>query len=93
MAVGRKDLLRRTSAVTGIPEPEVSIVISAFLAEITAALVAGETVHIRTFGKFEPRTRPASVRPNPKTGAPMNIPRRLTASFLPSATMREAMNR
>lgn len=92
MAVERKELLRRTSATTGIPEATVAAVVAGLLEEISAALGGGEAVHLRTFGKFEPRTRPASVRPNPRTGDPMTIPRRLTVGFLPSSTLRAALN-
>lgn len=93
MTVGRNELVRRASEVAGMPETDVREAVSAFLDEMLSSLAAGETVALRRFGKFQPRTRPASVRPNPRTGDPMRIPRRKTVTFLPSATMREELNR
>lgn len=88
----RKELVRRTSATTGVPPTVVDAVLAGLMSEIAAAMVSGESVRLRDFGKFEARTRAAVMRRNPATGEPVAIPRRVKAVFSPSSTLRDEMN-
>lgn len=56
-------------------------------------LERGESVNIRRFGKLEPRLRRATTKPNPSSGAVMEIPERLGVAFLASDILRDRLNR
>lgn len=62
------------------------------LAEIAEALVRGETVKLRAFGRFTVRTKKARTGCNPLTGSPAPITPRRVLSFRPSPALLAAIN-
>lgn len=62
------------------------------LEAITIALVNGQAVVIRGFGRFEPRQRKAVVRRNPVSGLDMHVPPRRTVGFVPSDSLKARVN-
>lgn len=90
--MNRSELIAQTSDRTGRNLDDVDKVVSTFFDLCTEALTLGEPVNVRRFGKFEPRLRRAMVKPNPKTGEPMDIPERLSVAFLPSELLKDRLN-
>lgn len=91
--VNRGDLVRQIAEDTGIPQTTVNLVLSSMTDMITVALRSEKDVVIRHFGRWTTRVRPAVVRPNPKTLEPMEIPARVTTSFLPAPALKELLNK
>jgi DNA-binding protein HU-beta len=58
---------------------------------IAEAVRAGQHVSIPGFGKFKPRTRPARMGRNPKTGATIQIPERTVVGFTPGKALRDTL--
>lgn len=56
--------------------------------EIEKAVVKGEVVHIRGFGRFVSVKLAARSRRHPKTGVLMKLPATVTVKFRPSPTFR-----
>ncbi len=71
-------------------EPEA--VLNRVLNTIAASLSMGEPVSIRNFGKFEPRTRSAVTRKNPRTGIAIDVPEKLSAAFVPAPALKARLN-
>ncbi len=92
MIVSRKDVLERTSERSGIPMRQLEAAVKGVLDTISEALLEKDSVQFRGFGTFELRERSAAVRTNPRTGAPMEIPDRLTVGFVPSSTLKSLLN-
>lgn len=90
--MNRSEIIAQTADRLNKPVETVEAVISTFFDLCTEALALGEPVNVRRFGKFEPRLRRAMTKPNPKTGAPMMIPERLSVAFLPSELLKAALN-
>jgi nucleoid DNA-binding protein len=90
--LNRSEAMAKAAETAGLPLPVVEEAVGAFLGVCSRALVEGETVSLRRFGKFEPRLRRSQTKPNPRTGQTMIIPERLSVAFLPSDLLKEEMN-
>lgn len=90
--MNRSEVITKTAEATSLEPELIEKVASAFFGIISDALVDGEAVNVRRFGKFEPRLRRAMTKPNPKTGQPMEVPERLSAVFLPSEILKNRLN-
>ena len=84
----RSDLVEALNQ-DGYPHP--AAVVKRVIDVIGLALACGETVSIRNFGSFEPRTRIAVTRRNPKTGEPVEVPEKYTVGFRPAPALRDRL--
>jgi integration host factor subunit beta len=71
----------------------IEAIVNALFARMTQALKAGERIELRGFGCFDVKSRMARIGRNPKTGAPVPLPLRLTVSFSAGKALRERLNR
>jgi integration host factor subunit alpha len=62
------------------------------LDEISAALVRGETVKLRSFGLFSVRSKRERIGRNPRTGIEVPIKPRRVLTFRPSPVLVAAIN-
>lgn len=90
--MNRSQAIAATATKSSLTPEQVEESIGAFLEVVTGTLVSGEPVTIRRFGKFEPRLRAAMTKPNPATGTLMDIPERLSVTFLPSDMLKDRLN-
>jgi nucleoid DNA-binding protein len=91
--VNRSEIIQMVARKEGIAQDDVTKVVNSFIDTMGLCLATGESVNLRTFGKFEPRTRKATTRMNPKTREPMAIPDRESVTFVPSPNLKERLNR
>ena len=56
------------------------------------ALVAGESIAVPKFGKFESYIKPARKGRNPSTNEALDIPEKLAVKFKPSSTLRAQLS-
>jgi integration host factor subunit beta len=59
-------------------QEEVETIVHAIFDEITASLARGKRVELRGFGTFSVRVHKAQTGRNPRTGALVPVPKRLT---------------
>src|SRR5690606_23114129 len=76
-----------------VPPRRVEAIVNAVFEGMTQALRAGERIELRGFGCFALKSRPARLGRNPKTGAPVQLPRRAAVSFSAGKELRERLNR
>lgn len=68
------------------------LVVTAFIEQITEALIRGETVSLLGFGSFQVSERAAREGRNPQTGAPIKIPASKTVTFKAGKALKDAVN-
>jgi integration host factor subunit beta len=68
-------------------QADIKVAVDEILGAIGAALSAGKRIEVRGFGTFTWGVRPERVGRNPKTGAPVQIPRRRVPYFKPHKTL------
>jgi integration host factor subunit beta len=71
---------------------DVEKAVKAILDEIVAAMADGDRVELRDFGTFVVKVRKARVGRNPKTGAQVQVPAKVTPAFKPGKEIRKRLN-
>jgi nucleoid DNA-binding protein len=87
--MNKTDIVRSLTSM-GVVEPEKAL--NAVLEVISGGLAVEETIHLRGFGRFTPRLRPAVVRKHPKTAEEITIPMTRSVSFVPSDSLKSRLN-
>jgi len=82
-------LVNAVAAKTGMTKKAVSDVLDAALEEVMRAVKGGDTVTLTGFGTFRSVHQAASVKRNPKTGAPVNVPAKSVPRFRAGKAFRE----
>jgi DNA-binding protein HU-beta len=88
-----KSDLARALRLEGYRQSQAEVAVDRVLDAITVSLACGESVSIRNFGKFEPRTRSAVTRKNPKTGKEIKVPEKTSVGFIPAPALKERLNK
>ena len=89
----RAGLVEAVWREVGVSRAEAERFVGAAIAELTAALAAGEKVAIVNFGGFVVRAKGARAGRNPKTGEPVEIAARRVVAFRPSRKLKEGVER
>ena len=76
-----------------VPPRQIEAIVNAVFEQMAQSLKAGQRIELRGFGCFGVKARPARIGRNPKTGAPVALPRRLAVSFAAGKELRERLNR
>ena len=85
----KKDIVLKIAEETNLKQIDVKKVVQRTLDHITGALSGGKTVELRNFGVFKVKTRKPRIGRNPKTGAVVPVPERLTVVFKPGLEMKK----
>jgi integration host factor subunit beta len=72
---------------------DVEKIVDAIFDEITASLARGKRIELRGFGTFSVKVWEARTGRNPKTGAPVSVPKKALPRFKTGKEMRERLNR
>ncbi|MGD1094227.1 MAG: HU family DNA-binding protein [Bryobacteraceae bacterium] len=80
----KQQLIDAVANASDRPKQEVEAVVDSLLGEIGKALRFGERVDLRGFGSFVVKDKAARRGRNPKTGEPIQIAARKSATFKPS---------
>ncbi len=79
-------------AFPGISKQDMLSVVNALFGSIEQALMRGEAIELRGLGRFKIKERgPANGR-NPKTNAPIYIPKRWAVHFKPAENLTNRIN-
>lgn len=90
--MNKSDIISRTAKKTGYRIQDASAIIETALEIATSALISGESVSLRNFGTFQPKTRPARSGVNPKTREAIQLPDRRFVAFSPAEALTKKVN-
>ena len=82
--MGKKDLTSRMARDAGITHVQAQRAFNSLLDGVRGSLQNGRKVNFSGFGSFEVKDREARKGRNPKTGDPIEIPRKRRIKFTPS---------
>ena len=89
--MNRKELVQAVANRAGTSQGDVDTMLKALVDEVTEQTVAGETVTIQGFVKFEKVQRNARTGRNPQTGEEMDIPASKGIKVSPLAALKSAV--
>jgi integration host factor subunit beta len=75
-----------------LSERDVELAVKVIVDVMSDALASGERIEIRGFGSFSLHSHPARTARNPRTGAPVALPKRFSPYFRPGKELRERVN-
>jgi DNA-binding protein HU-beta len=81
----KQDVLHRIKEQTGIDPPLSRSIVDAFFEVVKEAVSEGETIYIRSFGRFGPKQRARKLGRNISTNTALVIEAHIIPSFKPSA--------
>ena len=87
--MNKKELVKAIAEKTKLPQKEVKAVIDAFVDVVIDALKKEEEVRLTGFGTFTLRERKERVYVNPKTGEPIEVPKRRVPVFRVGSRLKE----
>ncbi len=85
----KKDIVKRISEQTGLPQLKVKEVVQRTFEEIINTLVEEGRIELRNFGVFKVKARKARKARNPKTGNKVPVPAKYVVTFKPGKEMEE----
>jgi integration host factor subunit beta len=85
-------VLRIAAQKPNLYQTEVEKSVDAIFEEIVAAMARGDRIELRNFGAFVVKVRAARVGRNPKTGAQVHVPAKVTPAFKPGKEIRKRLN-
>lgn len=91
MALGRTDIEAKIADSTGVSKAQVGEVLRSFEKEITAALVAGDSVRLPGFLTFDTAIRAARQGRNPSTGEAIEIAEARVVKVSAGAPLKKAV--
>lgn len=78
---------------TGLTKKDVTSALDAMIDAVVKTVKGGETVTLTNFGTFVSVKRKASIKRNPKTGAPVKVPAKSVPRFRPGKNFREVVSK
>lgn len=91
--MNKEGLVEHVAATTGETRKQVSLILDAILAGITAALRRDDKVTLVGFGTFQVRARAARDGRNPRTGEKIQIPARKAPAFTAGKDLKAELGR
>ncbi len=86
----KSELISAIAEKAGIRKKDADAALNAFIEVVTETLKGGGKVEIRGFGTFLMKNRAPRVARNPRTGAKVNVPAKITPDFRPGKDLKEA---
>lgn len=87
--MNKKELVEELAKKTGMTKKAAGEALDGLVEVISSAVAAKKPVVITGFGKFEARTRKASVRRNPQTGKKISVPAKVVPAFKAGKLLKE----
>ncbi len=87
--MNNKEFISELADRTGYTIKDTSLLINAFLEEITQQLEDGNAISIQGFGTFEVKKKSERISINPATKQRMLVPPKLVLSYKPSSLLKE----
>ncbi|MBE3100334.1 MAG: HU family DNA-binding protein [Acidobacteria bacterium] len=91
--MNKQELIAKIAIDTGITKAAAGGAVESLLKGIQQSLKKGDTVTFVGFGTFKTAQRKARVARNPRTGAPIKIPKRRVVRFTVGKALKVAVNK
>ena len=91
--MNKVELVAAVAAKSGLSKADAQKAVSAFVAAVEEALVAGDKVSLVGFGTFEVRTRGARTGLNPRTKETISIPASKQPAFKAGKALKDAVSK
>lgn len=85
----KKEIVKTISDEIGLTQLKTKEIVQKTFDAIVEALVDERRIELRNFGVFEVKERAARKARNPRTGDPVNVPRKFVVTFKPGKEMEE----
>jgi len=89
--MNKQDLIAKIAKDTGGTKTEAAAAVESLLDGITRALKKGDPITFVGFGTFKTSQRRARLARNPRTGAPIKIPKRRVVRFTAGKALKTAV--
>ena len=89
--MNKQGIVAKIASDTGLSKTSAAAAVDALIDAITRSLKKGDSVSFVGFGTFKAATRKARTARNPKTGAPVKIPKRRVPRFSAGKTLKQAV--
>ncbi len=87
--MNKKELVEELAKKTGLTKKSAGVALDGLVEVISNAVAAKKPVVITGFGKFEARTRKASMRINPQTRKRISVPAKVVPAFKAGKNLKE----
>jgi len=87
--MNKSDLIDKIAVGAGLTKVQAEKAVNSFIAETTAALIAGDKLTLVGFGTFSAVTRTARTGRNPQTGKAIKIPAKTNGKFTPGKALKD----
>ena len=88
----KSELIKKVADQAGLSQKDTEKVLNAALADVIAAVKAGDPVVLAGFGKFEKKHTAAREGRNPATGAAIKIAAKNAVKFTAQKAFKDALN-
>ncbi len=92
MSLKKSNFIDAINSQIGLSKAEAREFVDEFFEFLTAALEAGDSIHLQSFGRFKLLDKAVRVGRNPKTGEEHCITARRVVSFNPSPSLTARIN-
>ncbi|HTL02280.1 MAG TPA: HU family DNA-binding protein [Vicinamibacterales bacterium] len=89
--MNKQDLIAKIANDTGGTKTDAAAAVESLLDGITRALKKGDPITFVGFGTFKTSQRRARLARNPRTGAPIKIPKRRVVRFTAGKALKSAV--
>jgi DNA-binding protein HU-beta/integration host factor subunit beta len=90
--ITKKDIVEEIALRTGLTQVDTKIIVECFLDSIAQAMIAGNNIEIRGFGRFKVRSKKARTARNPRTGEPVFVEAGIKPVFEASKELKKYLN-
>ena len=88
----RKDLVNAMAFASNLKKSEAAKCLDVMLSTVTDALARGESITLSGFGSFQPKSYPAKIARNPRTGERVDVPAKRVVKFRPGRPLNGSLN-
>lgn len=88
----KQELIAKIAKDTDITKTKAAAAVASLIEGITKSLKKGDSIAFVGFGTFKTSQRKARIARNPRTGAPIKIPKRRVVRFSAGKALKSAVN-
>jgi DNA-binding protein HU-beta len=90
--MNKQELVAKIATDTGMTKATAAAAVESLLDGIVKTLKKGQSITFVGFGTFKTAVRKARIGRNPRTGAPVKIPKRRVARFTSGKGLKDSLN-
>ncbi len=89
--MNKQELVNKIAKDIGVTKSGASAAVESLIDAVTRSLKKGESITFVGFGTFKTSNRKARMARNPRTGAPIKIPKRRVVRFSAGKALKDAV--